>query len=246
MLVSQLVADMLVESCRLSTDMSVLEIGTGRGILTEKLVRTAKSVTSFELDTRLYEQARRKLSEYKNLQLVCDDAFDSVLAEKEFDVCVTSLPYSQSLRFLKWTAQRSKPFNSCAAIVQSEFANKLASLTRVKSYRAASVIAQISFEIVKQFSVRRSEFSPPPKVDSIALSLRPNGSWTQPFFNEKRLRLIDFIFSFRGRLFSSVLKKIALPIKLNSISKEFEDLRIEAITPDEYGRIIPNLEPFFA
>lgn len=242
MLVSQHVADKFIQSCDLSHESLVLEIGTGRGMLTERLAQRSKSVISFEVDRQLFERTKERLAGYKNIELVCGDAFDSGLIDQRFDVCVTSLPYSQSLRFLKWCAQRPEPFNLCAAIVQLEFANKLTSAPKVRSYRAASVIAQISFRIETLFRVNRREFDPPPSVDSVTIHLYPNEDRKQPFFEEKRLRMLDFIFSFRGRRLSSVLKKLASSVNVDSMPKNIVDSRIEAITPDEYARILPVLE----
>lgn len=242
MLESRPVADKFVESCNLLPESRVIEIGTGRGILTEKLALTSKSITSFEIDKQLFEQARDRFARCENVELVYGDAFASELAEKRFDVCITSLPYSQSLRFLKWCAKRKNPFNLCAAIVQLEFAYKLTSASRLRSYRAASVIAQISFRIETIFRVSRQEFKPPPNVDSIAIHLYPNENRKQPFFNDNRLRILDFIFSFRGRRFSSVLKKIVSTASIQSIPQQIGETRIEAITPEEYSRILPILE----
>ncbi len=242
MLVSGLVADRLVDSCNLSRQSKVLEIGAGRGILTKRLAERAAFVRSFEIDHEVCEQARKALSGYKNLELICGDAFEVDFEFQKFDTCVTSLPYSESLRFLKWIAQKSDQFARTAAILQSEFSDKLTSTLGSRSYRAASVVAQISFNIEIMFGVGRAEFDPPPRVDSQAVLLSPNPKIKQPFFNKRRIRHLDFIFSFRGRRLISALKKMGYEKNFDTVPNEIITSRVETISPAEYAAILPMLE----
>src|SRR5579862_1324605 len=96
MLMSETVADKLVEACSLSQSARVLEIGTGLGVLTSRLAEKSAFVKSFEIDEHLFETVRKSLSRYENVELLLGDAFEHELNER-FDVCITSLPYSQSL-----------------------------------------------------------------------------------------------------------------------------------------------------
>ena len=52
----------------------VLEIGPGRGILTEALCRTAGRVTAIEIDARLHEYLESRRQECPNLDLILGDA----------------------------------------------------------------------------------------------------------------------------------------------------------------------------
>jgi 16S rRNA (adenine1518-N6/adenine1519-N6)-dimethyltransferase len=242
MLASSVVAERLVESCGLSSESRVLEIGTGHGMLTEKIATRSKFVESFEIDPELYKEIRSSLETFGNVKLICGDAFSYDFSGQKFDVCVTSLPYSQSLRFIRWLALRSDLFGKSVAIVQSEFADKLASPPGMRSFRAVSVIAQINFDIECLFDVGKEEFVPQPLVESRAIKLVPRNNDIQPFFNEKRLRILDFVFSFRGRKLSSAVKKLNPKGFEISIPNAILSTRIEGISPSEYKAIIPGLE----
>ena len=52
----------------------VLEIGPGRGILTEALSRAAGHVTAVEVDSRLHAYLETRQGELPNVELVCEDA----------------------------------------------------------------------------------------------------------------------------------------------------------------------------
>src|SRR3954470_10852171 len=62
--------DQLVRASSISSDDLVLEIGPGRGILTQALVRAAKQVIAVELDIKLYDALRQSLGHHPNLELV--------------------------------------------------------------------------------------------------------------------------------------------------------------------------------
>jgi 16S rRNA (adenine1518-N6/adenine1519-N6)-dimethyltransferase len=242
MLVSPTIANQFIDSCDLGQNSRVLEIGSGRGILTQKIADKAAFVKSFEVDRALFEATERLVSSYKNVQLIHADAFAYDLKNEKFDVCITSLPYSESLRFIKWLALRASQFKLTAVIVQSEFAMKLIANPSQPSYRAVSVVAQISFEIKTLFNVGRDSFSPPPRVESSAVHIIPTSDVSLPFFNEERIRILDFIFSFRGRHLSSALKKL-LPGK--NVGNLFDDIlaaRVETISPMDYMKIIQQAE----
>ena len=242
MLTSQKVAESLVELCEVSREDSVLEIGTGAGIITKILAERAGFVESFEIDHELYEKSRNSLSSYNNLRLVRGDVFEQDFAGEGFDACVTSLPYSESLQFIKWLATIRPQFGRCAAIVQSEFADKLTSPPGKRSYRAVSVISQISFKVKSCFTVTKEEFNPPPRVESRAILIVPARQIDQPYFNDRRIRILDLIFSFRGRRLSSALKKLVPNSQSRLIPNETSLKRVEAIHPLEYAELIPTLE----
>ena len=240
MLASDLVADRVVGACDVSPEDRVLEIGTGRGVLTRRLAEEAAFVQSFEIDSQLFGNAKKLLSRYRNLEVVNGDAFEHEL-DRPFDICVTSLPYSQSLRFLRWLAVHADCFKRSVAIVQLEFANKLVSTPGTPSYRAVSVVAQISFEIQNLFTIAKTDFDPPPSVVSRVLRLFPKNNLKQPFFDKSRIHVLDQLFSFRGRLLSSAVRKLA-PEGSSRLSPETLATRMENLSPTEYSEILCQIE----
>jgi len=242
MLVSSLVADRFLDSCNLGRENRILEIGTGRGTITKILAERVAFVESFEIDRKLFETAMELLSPHRNVKLICADAFDYDLTGERFDGCVTSLPYSMSLRFLKWLARRSGQFSMTSAIVQTEFAKKLAAVPGEPSFRAVSVMAQISFKVELGFKIGRKAFSPPPKVESRVVHFTPNYDLELPFFDERKIRILDFIFSFRGRHLSSALKKLFPDKKIEAYPQDLLSTRVESISPEEYVKIITLTE----
>ena len=164
-LASPAVAEGVVEAAGLTGSETVLEIGPGLGALTPHLCRRAGRVVAVEVDRNLHRALESGL-DFANLELVRGDAFQ---VETDFDVLVSSLPYSQSRRAVEWLAQRR--FSRAVILVQREFADKLSASAGER--RAVSVLASWAFEMETVRTVSRGSFRPPPEVDSVLLRLTP-------------------------------------------------------------------------
>src|SRR3972149_128874 len=91
-LVTQSVAKKIVEAAEITKKDTVLEIGTGKGILVPLLCEKACKVISIESDLELYNTAKEKFSDITNLTLLHGDGFKIdekftravVMVQKEF------------------------------------------------------------------------------------------------------------------------------------------------------------------
>ncbi len=240
-LVSNSVADKIIECAKIRKTDKVFEIGTGTGILTERLAQLAMHVTSYEIDRVIFEIAKPKLSRFGNVNLVLGDAF-SVPETTQFDLCVSSIPYSRSLEFVEWISQRACALRAAVVLVQKEFADKIASRTGSRNYRSVSVICQSCFSIEMLATVSRSAFSPPPHVLSCIIRLIPRDDLTQNL-DRDQIILFKKLFSFRGRLVRTALKKTGLLDKLyGALSEDLLATRVEKLKPSDFLLIARGAE----
>ena len=119
-LTSDKIAKQIVSAAKPSKQDTVLEIGTGKGILVSQLCKNAKKVISIEADKDLYDAAKSKFSDITNLTLKYGDGFKS---KDNFSIFVSNLPYSKSKNAIEWLIQRK--FLRAVVMVQKEFAQKL-------------------------------------------------------------------------------------------------------------------------
>ncbi len=240
-LVSEEAIERIIESAALRKTDVVFEIGTGSGALTDKIAHHVLKVISYEKDHDLLVAARKRLSDLNNVVLIEGDAFAPFQAVIPFDVCITSLPYSRSLDFIKWLAPKSGTFRRATTVVQLDFARKLMALPTNQDYRAVSVIAQIAFRMQEITVLNRASFQPPPKVDSVIINFETNDSLNQPFLDKKRICEITKLFSFRGRLLRSAIRSSYHGKQFDFSDLPFKSERIEKLHPQQFVYILENI-----
>jgi 16S rRNA (adenine1518-N6/adenine1519-N6)-dimethyltransferase len=227
MLVDRRVLARIVEAAKIGNDETVLEAGTGQGVLTTELCKATKSVVSYEVDKKLYLQARERL-QFQNLDLVNADLFKT--RNLNFDVFASNLPYSRSRDAFEWLAVQK--FKRAIVMVQEEFAEKLAAGPGAKNYRAISALATHCFAIEKLFRVGRQSFEPPPKVESTVLRIIPINTVTK-----ETVKSLNLLFSKRNKKASTVAARAG-------VKTDFGSKRIDQLVPRDLIRMAEsNVRP---
>ena len=223
-LVNEDVVKKFIEHSSISSLDSVYEIGTGNGILTRHLCKKAKSVVSSEIDSNLYNPSIRKLSKYSNLTLL---NIDGLKYKGKFDIFDSSLPYSESERFIYWLINQK--FKNAAVILQKEFTDKLISDINRDSYRSISVVSQYCLDINPIETIPPTDFQPSPKVHSTLAVIKSRNTLTN---NE--ILTIKKLFSFRRKQLGSILNILDQQENILSYCNENFDIskRIHEFPPN--------------
>jgi 16S rRNA (adenine1518-N6/adenine1519-N6)-dimethyltransferase len=163
----------IVTLAELSPNDHVLEIGPGRGILTEALSRTAGHVTAIEVDSRLHAYLETKQAELPNVELVCNDALAYPVESLPMGtVVVANLPYYISTPLLFRLLDQRGRFPRMVLMLQDEVADRLVAQPGGSDYGVLSVMAQYAADITKAFRVSAQCFRPRPEVASAVVLLR--------------------------------------------------------------------------
>ena len=115
----------------LSTDDVVLEIGPGKGVLTQKLAERVRQVIAIELDNTLYHFLKQVLPE--NVLLIHQDIMDLSWDDIPFFTkVVANLPYqiSSPVTFKLFEVN----FEKAVLIYQKEFAERMIACSGSKDY----------------------------------------------------------------------------------------------------------------
>ncbi len=205
-LTSDKIAEQIVSTAMPSRHDTILEIGTGKGILVSLLCKNAKKVISIETDKELHEKAKSKFSDISNLTLKYGDGFKS---KDNFSIFVSNLPYSKSKNAIQWLIQRK--FLRAVIMVQKEFAQKL-----LNEKKAISVLANYALDIKEITKVGKNNFFPPPKVDSVVLELTRKKS-----VSKELIQTVNKLFSYRRKTLQNILKQFG---KNTESDKRLDDL----------------------
>ncbi len=208
-LISQTIAKKMAEAAGITKKDIVLEIGTGRGILVPLLYCKAKQVISIEADSILYQDAKMRFSGITNLALRYGDGFKT---DEKFSIFVSNLPYSKSRKAMEWLIQ--KKFSRAVVMVQKEFYEKL--IAKGKNLKAISVLVNHSADIEKIINVHKSNFNPPPKVDSVVLRLKRKKT-----ISKELIQTVNKLFSYKRKNLQNILKQFGKHIESD---KRLEDL----------------------
>jgi len=223
----------IIEAAAIQTGERVFEIGTGRGALTKELVGISSFLEGYEVDGENYEYLKRELAS-PSLILRNEDAFAS---SSTFDVLVSSLPYSESSRFVEWLSQRK--YDRAVVLLQADFVRKIAASPGSPDYRAVSVISQVSVDVEVISDVSRLDFDPPPRVDSALVKMR----WKKTLTSGE-IGMIKRIFSQKRRTVRAALKNLGLvaPVSVSaSPEREYLQCRVNSLRPDSVISMIDLL-----
>ena len=217
---SKIIAKSIVSNANITRNDVVLEIGTGHGILIPYLCKNAKQVFSLENDQDLHYLAKSNFHDYSNLVLEYGDGFNF---DHNFSIFVSNLPYSKSRFAIEWLLQ--KKFSRAVIMVQKEFSEKLSSS---EEHKAISVLANYGFRIKFLASVKKSNFFPVPKVDSVVILLEK-----KKMMSKELISTVHRIFSYRRKTLQNILKQFGL----DSASKK----RLNELSGDEIIKIAQKI-----
>jgi 16S rRNA (adenine1518-N6/adenine1519-N6)-dimethyltransferase len=149
----------------------IVEIGPGRGALTEKLLKRAARVVAIELDFSLVEHLRLKFAAEERLQIVHADALETDLAQWGRAPVVGNLPYYIASPILEKVARGS--VTRAVFLIQKEVAERLVAPPGQRDYGFLTVQMAFWMQSRLLFEVKSSAFRPPPRVDSAVVLLEP-------------------------------------------------------------------------
>jgi len=166
----------IVRSAQLQPGETVLEIGPGRGILTEALLEASGLVVAIELDAALCAHLRETFGARPNFRLIEGDAvtFDYAQVPSPFLV-VANLPYYVSTPLLFRLLEQGPRVDRMVLMLQGEVAARLAAAPGGRDYGVLSVAAQFRCDVRVAFKVPASCFRPQPQVGSAVVALTPLG-----------------------------------------------------------------------
>jgi 16S rRNA (adenine1518-N6/adenine1519-N6)-dimethyltransferase len=190
-LTSQAAALRIVEGLGELAQATVLEIGPGRGEMTELLAARSRRLIAVELDRVLAAQLRMKFATQPNVEVIEGDILkielDTVFGPKpgslrpgltftpEPAYVIGNLPYYITSDILLRLLEYHRYFSTIVVMVQKEVADRLAASPGGRDYGLLSATAQLYGRVEKLFTLPPEAFSPPPKVHSsvLRITIRP-------------------------------------------------------------------------
>lgn len=168
------IAQRIVDAADITAEDHVLEIGPGKGILTEYLLEKAKTLTAIEVDPLLCPGLQDRFGRNENFNLIQADAirYDYSSIGPHFKV-VSNLPYYAATHILKRLIDYHSRIIDMTVMLQKEVVDRLMAKPGQKEYGSLTVFVQFYNDTQRMLEVGKNAFSPPPKINSSVIKLTP-------------------------------------------------------------------------
>ncbi len=247
---SDVILKKIIHDSGVNSEDHIIEIGPGRGALTKYLVKTAKTLTAFEIDTTL--------SSYLNLLELLNPNFKVVyqdILEVDLDQyiqehigskvkVIANIPYYITSPII-FKLLESSMVSEATLLIQKEVADRLVANEKTGDYGSLSIMINYQAEVKKLIQVKRTAFYPVPNVDSTVIQIIKHKKYqdliqdealfvklVKAAFTQKRKTLINNLVELSG------LSKEALLTKLKSIDPKYDHFtRAESLSMDDFIRL---------
>jgi 16S rRNA (adenine1518-N6/adenine1519-N6)-dimethyltransferase len=243
-LINTLICQDIVEGCLSKCQgTNILEVGPGKGALTDQLINRGKRVISVEADPDMYEYAKNRFEGIPGIEIIYRDFLKANLAEffegEEFAL-IGNFPYNISSQILFRLLENKERIGCLVGMFQKEVADRIVSGHGNKSYGVLSVLTQAYYDAEYLFTVDRSEFIPRPKVQSGVIRLIRKESQELPCSEKTLRKVVKAAFQQRRKMFRNSLKGIA--DNFDFLEDKYLTKRPEQVSIQEFIEISAKLE----
>ncbi len=169
----------IVDALNISPQDTVIEIGPGRGALTEKLIATGATVIAIEIDRELVPVLRTQFHFNTNFSVIEADILgfelESILTglEPSRVKLVGNLPYYISTPIIQKLLEQRHLFSSVVLMLQREVVERITAPPGNSERGFITVMVELAFDSENLFDVPATSFFPQPKVWSAVMRMTP-------------------------------------------------------------------------
>ena len=167
---SSFIAELVGHSTIRKND-TVLDIGAGSGAITSVLARRCKNVIAYEPEPQAAKKLVENMRRYTNVEVRQEDFLRATLPSEPYKV-FSNIPFHLSSKIVRKLVTADCPPKAIYLIVQKQFAQKL--LIEGAHFHGALGMAIAPWWVARiRRPLRKTDFTPPPAVDTVLLELKP-------------------------------------------------------------------------
>lgn len=235
----------IADALHLTGSETVLEIGPGRGALTDILADRAGRLIAIEYDRALAEMLRARYARRGNVLIAEADVLAVSLGELAAGpyVLIGNVPYYITTPIL-FHALVPPRADRAVYLVQKEVADRLCAAPGTKEYGALTVNVAALARAESLFKVPAGAFVPPPKVDSAVVRITPLATPLVTPEEERPFRLlVQGAFGMRRKQMRRVLRSLysvdaAAADEVLAATHIDPEARPETLSPQQFAAIL--------
>ncbi|MBA3670938.1 MAG: ribosomal RNA small subunit methyltransferase A [Gemmatimonadaceae bacterium] len=237
----------IADALKLTGTETVLEIGPGRGALTDVLVErlSAGRLVAIEYDRALAELLRERYARQRNVIIAEANVLEAdlgALAAGPYSL-IGNVPYYITTPILFHALVRPRA-DRAVYLVQKEVADRLSAAPGSKAYGALTVNVGAVARAELLFGVPAAAFKPPPKVDSAVVRITPLAEPLVTAEEERPFRtLVQGAFGMRRKQMRRILRSLGAP-DAESAERVLgqagidPDVRPETLSPAQFAALL--------
>ena len=234
----------IADALELKPGETAVEIGPGRGALTEELASRATKLVAIEVDRDLAAILRERYAARPHVTIVEKDVLDVPLGEiggRDYALA-GNIPYNITTPII-FHALEPPMFSRAVFLVQKEVADRLSAAPGSGEYGALTVNVAARAKVETLFRVPPGAFNPPPKVDSAVVRLRRRETPLFPDASAAALqRFVIDVFTKRRKQLRGVLRELSgWPVeRIEQLLGECgidPMVRAETLAPEQFARL---------
>jgi 16S rRNA (adenine1518-N6/adenine1519-N6)-dimethyltransferase len=237
------IAEKIVRSLNCQQKDIILEIGAGKGVLTEYLIRQrCQKLIVIEIDPRLALLLEDRFSNSIKLiqQNFLNISFEQFAAADRIKV-IGNIPYNITSDIIFKLIKNYKYIECAVLMVQKEVANRLVAQIKTKDYGLLTIFTGLYCHVHKLFDVDRRNFYPIPQVDSSVVYLEFNERFDTNLDYQLLEKIVRASFNSRRKMLRNSLMKLYSTKHLEKISSVSLDKRPEELTIEEFKILTKEL-----
>lgn len=242
------VARRIVEAARIEPDDLVIEIGPGRGALTETLVTRCSRIVAIEMDPGLARGMADRFGEA--LEVIETDvlsvSFEDLLTAHDVQraVLVANIPYRITGRLIDHVLSQGSCWRHAVLMMQREVGDRLVAEPGGKDYGLLTISARLRAEATHLFNIGPEAFSPPPKVHSSVVRLTFEGYRCPKVRDENLLfKVARACFQRRRKMIRNSLAGMTMDVEAVLAAARVEGTsRPETLSIDDFERVCQALD----
>ena len=167
-LVDNNLLDKIVSTVDPQLNDHILEIGPGKGVLSEKILPQVKEMLAIEIDPLLVDHLNKQKN-LKKLNVIQGD----ILVNNIRDLPITNpvrvignIPYNITSPIIFWLIEQLDYWDDAFVMAQKEVAQRLTAKVSTKAYGRLTVVVGAYLNVDYRFTIPPDVFIPKPKVDS--------------------------------------------------------------------------------
>ncbi len=202
----------IIDAIQPRSDDLFVEIGPGRGAITQPLAEIVKRLDAIEIDRSLVDMLENQ-NWRGNVTVHCADAlrfsFEKMLQAGEILRLTGNLPYNISSPLLFHLLDSRHLFEDIHVMLQKEVVNRITAAPGTRTYGRLTVALAARCKAENLFDVHPGSFTPSPRVESSFLRLTPLqnpkvSAVLAPAFDQ----LVTKAFNMRRKQLSNALREL--------------------------------------